>query len=142
VASCWRFIDQRLAIPAQYWLVLVASLSPARAVIAFGFFFLGVVVLVGVGFLLIVHSHRVPLYDIRVKIKDELLYPLEVISCELFDVVMASTIDVVGWILMFGGSVQFLSVVKWHNLVTLAMDDVDRTLDLWHAVDVRELVKG
>lgn len=54
---------------------------------------------------------------------------------------MASAVDVVRRILLLGGSMQLLSVVEWHNLISFAMDNVNGAVYVGHAIDVWELVK-
>ena len=87
-------------------------------------------------------SFVVSLRHKSVDVLDELVNALTVVCCELFDVVMASTVDVVGWVFVPGLLVQLLSVVEGHDLISFPVDDVDWAIDVRHAIDVRELVKG
>ena len=82
----------------------------------------------------------ISLSDVSVKILDELLDARQVIRGKLFHVIVAGAIDVVGRILVFRLLVQLLSVIKWYNLVAFTMDDVNWTLYVGHAVDVREFI--
>ncbi len=54
---------------------------------------------------------------------------------------MAGAIDVVGRILLLGGSVKLLSVVKRYDLVTFAMDHIHGAIYVRHTIDVWELVE-
>ena len=98
-------------------------------------------VLVGSSFILVAQSYLISLNNVRVDIEDELFDPLEVVICELFHVVMAGTINVIWRVLVLGRSVQFLRMVKRHDFVTLAMNNIDRALNIGHAVDVWELIE-
>ena len=84
----------------------------------------------------------VPLRHKSVDILDELVNALTVVCCKLLYIVMTGAVDIVGWVLMPGLLVQLLCVVEWHDFISLPVDDVDRAVDVRHAVDVRELVKG
>ena len=83
----------------------------------------------------------VSLCQIRVYVLDELVDSLAIVCSELFNIVMSGTIDIVWRILMSSLPVKLLSVIEWHDFVSLTMDYVDWTIDVWHAIDVRELVK-
>lgn len=91
----------------------------------------------------IVHSPLiVPLRHVCIDILDELLDARQVVCGELFDVVVAGTVYVVRRILVTGCPVQLLGMVEWHNLVAFAMDDVNWTLYVGHAINIWELVEG
>ena len=77
-----------------------------------------------------------------INVLDKLIDALTVVCCELLHVVMTGAVDVVGRVLMPGLLVQLLCVVEWHDFISLPMDDIDRAVDVRHAVDVWELVKG
>ncbi len=66
---------------------------------------------------------------------------LQVVKRKLFDVVVASTIDIVRRVLVFALLVHLFSVVEGHNFVSATVDYVDRTVDVGDAVDVRKLVE-
>ena len=86
-------------------------------------------------------SQVVALDNERVDVLDELLYAGKVVLGKLFHVVVTCAVDVVRWILMFGRPVELLSMVKGHNLVSFAMNNVHGTVDIRHPVNVRELIK-
>ena len=72
----------------------------------------------------------------------ELLYPLQVVRSELFNIVVACTVHIVWWIFMLCGIVKFTSVIEWNYLVSSSMYDEHWAIDVWHSVDVWELIKG
>ena len=72
----------------------------------------------------------------------ELLNPLQVVCRKFLNIIVASTIHVVGWVFMLCTIVKLPCMVKWHNLVTPAMDDENWAVYVWHPVDIREFVEG
>lgn len=84
----------------------------------------------------------VPLQDVLVDVGDELFDPGQVVRGKLFNVIVAGAINIVRWILVLCGLMELLSVVKGHDLVSLAVDDVHWAINVMHPVNVRELVEG
>jgi len=79
--------------------------------------------------------------NVLIDVVDELIDAREVlIATELLDVVVSGAIDVVGRVLVLSGLIKLLCVVEWNNLVASAVYNVDWTLNVWHAVDIRELI--
>ena len=76
-----------------------------------------------------------------VDILNELVDTLAVVRGELFYIVMAGAIDVVWWIFVLGGPVKLLCMIERYDFVSLAMDYVDRTVDVRHPIYVGELVE-
>ena len=72
---------------------------------------------------------------------NEIIDAREEFVCELLDIVVASTLNVKGWVLMLGGLVQLLRVIEGDNFIACTMNDVDWAINVWHAVYVRELVE-
>jgi len=70
-----------------------------------------------------------------------LLDARQVVLSEFLDIVVACPIYIVGRVLVLGGAMELLSVVERNYFVTLTVDDIDRTVYIAHAVDVRELVE-
>ena len=71
----------------------------------------------------------------------EVIDPLEVIKSELLNIVVACTVNVVGSILVLALLVHLLRMVKWHYLVSSAMDDVNGAVYVFYSIDVRKLVE-
>ena len=72
---------------------------------------------------------------------DELFDPLQVVGCELFNIVVTSSVNVVGGELMLCGSVQLACMIERYNLISSAVYDENWTVYVRHPIDVRELVK-
>ena len=83
----------------------------------------------------------VPFLHIGVNILDKLVDALAVIRRKLLNVVVAGPIDIVWRVLVPCLPVQLLRVVERHDLVALAVDDVDGAVDVGHAINVGELVE-
>ena len=76
-----------------------------------------------------------------IDVLNELANTVKVIRCEFFNVVVASSVNIVRWIFKLALIIKLLSVVERNNLISSAMNDVDRALDSTDAVDVRESIE-
>jgi hypothetical protein len=90
---------------------------------------------------LVAHLLQLAVFHEDVHLSDEVPDPLQVIIRKLLHVVVAGTVDVVGWVLMATCLEELNSVIKRNNLISAAVDHEDRAVNVWDPVDVRKLVE-
>ena len=73
---------------------------------------------------------------------DELPDLNQVVMCKLLHIVMSSSIHIVRRVLYLAGSEEFLSMVERHDFISAAVNYEDWTVNVGHAIDIGELVKG
>ena len=72
---------------------------------------------------------------------DELFDPLQVVGCELLNIVVTSSINIVRGELMLCGGVQLTCMIERHNFISPAVYDENWTVYVRHPIDIWELVK-
>ena len=72
---------------------------------------------------------------------NKLIDPQTIICRKLLNIVVSSSINIVGRILILCSFVQLLSMIKGYNFITFSMNHKDWALDVGHSVDIREVVK-